>query len=129
MASGSRPHEEKEVATMITGIHALIYSKHLDRVHAFLGDVLGLRSIDAGNGRLIYAAPPTELGVHATDGEPGHELYLICDDIEATVAALKERGVGATPVDDRGWGLVTTLELPGGEKIGLYEPRHPSPLR
>lgn len=114
---------------MITGIHAIICSKHVARVHAFLGDVLDLRSVDAGNGRLMYAAPPTELAVHATEGEPEHELYLMCDDIERTVAELKQRGVAATPVQDRGWGLLTTLELADGEKIGLYEPRHPSPLR
>jgi hypothetical protein len=114
---------------MITGVHAVISSKHVQRVHAFLGEVLKLRSVDAGNGRFFYAAPPTELGVHDTDGEPEHELYLICDDIAATVAALQERGVTATPVEDRGWGLLTTLELAPGETIGLYEPHHPSPLR
>jgi hypothetical protein len=113
---------------MITGIHAILYSKHADRVREFLGDVLQLPSVDAGGGWPIYAAPPTELAVHPTDDEPEHELYLMCDDVNATVATFRERGITATPIQDQGWGLLTTLELPGGERIGLYEPRHPSPL-
>jgi catechol 2,3-dioxygenase-like lactoylglutathione lyase family enzyme len=114
---------------MITGIHAILYSKHADQVRAFLNDVLGLRSVDAGGGWRIFAAPPTELAVHPTDDEPEHELFFICDDVNATVATLAERGIEtASPIADRGWGLVTSLVLPGGEQIGLYEPRHPSPL-
>ena len=114
---------------MITGIHAILYSKHADALRAFLGETLGLRSVDAGGGWPIYAAPPAELAVHPTDDAPEHELYLMCDDVTATVAKLAERGVAASPVLDRGWGLLTTLTLPGGETIGLYEPRHPSPLK
>jgi hypothetical protein len=113
---------------MITGIHAILYSKHADALRAFLSDVLALPSVDAGGGWPIYAAPPTELAVHPTDGEPEHELYLMCDDVNATVAMLAERGIKtASPIADRGWGLLTTIELPGGERIGLYEPRHPRP--
>ncbi|MDP9025762.1 MAG: extradiol dioxygenase [Candidatus Eremiobacteraeota bacterium] len=114
---------------MITGIHALIYSKHAQRIQAFLGEVLELRSVDAREGWPIFAAPPTEIAVHPTEGEPGHELYLMCDDVRATVERLVERGITSTPVEDRGWGLVTQLEFPDGERIGLYEPRHPSPLK
>lgn len=114
---------------MITGIHAILYSKHADAVRAFLGDVLGLRSVDAGGGWPIFAAPPTELAVHPAEEKPEHELYLMCDDIAATVSSLTERGIASTPVQDRGWGLLTMLTLPGGETIGLYEPRHASPLR
>jgi hypothetical protein len=113
---------------MITGIHAILYSKHAEAVRAFLGDILELRSVDAGGGWPIYASPPTELAVHPTDGESAHELYLMCDDVAATVATLNERGVTAEPIEDRGWGLLTTLVLTGGERIGLYEPRHPSPI-
>jgi predicted enzyme related to lactoylglutathione lyase len=113
---------------MIIGMHAVITSRRAERIHAFLGDVLGLKSVDAGNGRLFYAAPPTEIGVHETDGEPGHELYLMCDDVHATVAKLAERGIETAPIADRGWGLVTSIILPDGESIGLYEPRHVSPL-
>lgn len=112
---------------MITGIHAIFYSKHAEKVRAFLGDVLDLPSVDAGGGWPIYAAPPTELAVHPTDGEPEHELYLMCDDVNATVQKLSERGIRTAPVADRGWGLVTSIELEGGEQIGLYEPRHPRP--
>ena len=113
---------------MITGVHAILYSKHSENVRGFLGEVLNWPSVDAGGGWPIYAAPPTEVAVHPTDDAPEHELYLMCDDVNATIAALTERGVTASPVSDRGWGLVTTLTLPGGETIGLYEPRHPSPL-
>lgn len=114
---------------MITGMHALIYSAHAEKVQEFLSDVLGLESVEAGEGWPIFAAPPAELAVHPTDGEPGHELYLMCDDVYATIASFKEKGVACSPVRDRGWGLVTSVELPGGESIGLYEPRHPSPLQ
>jgi hypothetical protein len=118
-----------EAATMITGMHAIIYTKHSDAVHKFLADALGLRSVDAGNARYIYAAPATEIGVHETDDEPEHELYFICDDIKKTVADLNSRGYLTAPVEDRGWGLVTTIALAGDELVGLYEPRHASPLR
>ncbi len=114
---------------MITGIHAIIFSKHVEQVRDFLGDVLELPSVDAGGGWPIFAAPPTELAVHETESEPSHELFLMCDDVHATVAKLAERGIKTTmPIADRGWGLLTTLDLPGGETIGLYEPKHPSPL-
>jgi hypothetical protein len=112
---------------MITGIHAIIYSKHAEAVRSFLADTLGWRSVDAG-GWPIFAAPPTEVAVHPTDDEPEHELYLMCDDVHAAVEALNERGVPSHPIEERSWGLATSLELPGGETIGLYEPRHPSPL-
>ena len=114
---------------MITGIHAIFYTKHSNEMYAFLRDVLELPSVDAGNGRLFFAAPPTELAVHETEDDPEYELWLICDDIAVMVQQLEKKGIKATPVADRGWGLVTTLELPGGDKLGLYEPKHLSPLR
>lgn len=114
---------------MITGVHAIFYTKHSKEMYDFLKDVLELKYVDAGNGRLFFAAPPTEFAVHESDGEPEHELWLICDDIAATVQQLEKKGISATPVVDRGWGLVTTLELPGGDTLGLYEPNHLSPLR
>ncbi len=114
---------------MITGIHAIFYTKRPKEMYDFLRDVLDLRYVDAGNGRLFFAAPPTELAVHETeDGDLEQELWLICDDVAATVQQLEEKGIKTTPVADRGWGLVTTLELPGGDKVGLYEPKHLSPL-
>jgi hypothetical protein len=115
--------------TVISGAHAILYSEDANGVRSFLRDVLGLPSVDAGDGWLIFALPPTEVAVHPTDGPPRHELYLMCDDIDATVDALKGKGVQfAGPVTDEGWGLLTAIELPGGGQLGLYEPRHPSPL-
>jgi hypothetical protein len=115
---------------MISGVHAILFSKHADAVRAFLEDVLELPSVDAGDGWPIFAGPPLEIAVHPADEEPSHELYLMCDDVHAVVAKLAERGIETTmPIADRGWGLVTSLRLPGGEEIGLYEPRHPSPIR
>jgi hypothetical protein len=113
---------------VITGIHAIFYTKHSKEMYDFLKDVLDLHYVDAGNGRLFFAAPPTELAVHETEDDPEHELWLICDDIAATVQQLEKKGIKTTPVADRGWGLVTTLELSGGDKLGLYEPKHLSPL-
>jgi predicted enzyme related to lactoylglutathione lyase len=113
---------------MINGIHAIVYSKDAERVRAFLANVLDLRSVDAGGGWLIFAAPPTELAVHPTDEEAEHELYLMCDDVKAAVAKLTEHGIKSTSIQDRGWGLVTSVEIADGESVGLYEPRHDSPL-
>ncbi|HVR46437.1 MAG TPA: VOC family protein [Candidatus Binatia bacterium] len=110
-------------------MHVILFSRHAEKVREFLGDVLGLRSVDAGEGWPIFAAPPTELAVHPTDGEPEHEVFLMCDDVNAVVARLAQRGIQTDgPISDQSWGLSTTLLLPGGERIGLYEPRHPSPL-
>lgn len=113
---------------MITGAHAVIFTKDADRVRAFLRDVLGFPSVDAGGGWLIFALPPAELAAHPTDQDPHHQLYLMCDDVHATVAELQDRGVKFTaPINDVGWGLLTALELPDGGELALYEPRHPRP--
>ena len=113
---------------MISGIHAIIYSKQADRLREFFRDVLKLPSVDAGHGWLIFAAPPTELAVHP-DQNGYHELYLMCDDIQATSADLRAKGVElATPIADRGWGLVTRLKLPSGDQVGLYQPKHPTAI-
>ena len=115
---------------MINGVHAILFSREADKVRAFLGDVLGLASVDAGHGWLIFALPPAELAVHPTDGESRHELYLMCDDIQATLAQLRGKGVPiARDVSDQGWGLVAAIRLPDGEDFPIYEPRHPSPIR
>lgn len=91
--------------------------------------MLGFEAVDAGGGWLIFALPPSELAVHPTDGEPKHALHLMCDDIHATVAALTARGAEFTrPVSDEGFGLMTALAIPGGGELGIYEPRHASPL-
>jgi len=114
---------------MITGVHAIMYSKHAESVRSFLGEVLGLDSVDAGEGWPIFAGPPLEIAVHPTGDEPEHEFFLMCDDVHALVAKLAERGITTKmPIADRGWGLVTVLVLPGGDEIGLYQPKHASPL-
>ncbi|MBV8066733.1 MAG: extradiol dioxygenase [Candidatus Eremiobacteraeota bacterium] len=114
---------------MITGMHVILFSRHAEKVREFLADVLQLRSVDAGEGWPVFAAPPTEIAVHPAEEAPEHEVYLMCDDVNGVVAQLAERGIQTDgPVEDRNWGRSTTIILPGGERIGLYEPRHPSPL-
>ena len=114
---------------MITGVHAIQFTPDADALRAFLRDVLELRSVDAGGGWLIFGLPPAELAAHPSD-ESSTQLYLMCDDIEATTADLQAKGVElARPVSDEGWGLVTAILLPGGGELGLYEPRHPLPPR
>lgn len=111
---------------MINGMHALIYSADADADRVFLSDVLGLSSVDAGDGWLIFALPPAEVAVHPGE-QAVHELYLMCDDIEATVAELTAKGAEFTgPVSDAGWGLLTAIKLPSGGQVGIYEPRHPT---
>jgi len=117
---------------MINGAHVLIYSRDAEADRAFLRDVLGYPYVDTGGGWLIFKLPPAEVGVHPTDGgeagdrEPPTELHLMCDDIEATVARLRERGVEPTrPVIDAGYGIETGIRLPGGAVLGLYQPKHP----
>ena len=115
---------------MITGVHAILYAKDAERVRNFFRDVLEMPFVDAGRGWLIFALPPAEIAAHPVDspaGEEHHELYLMCDDVEATVAMMKSKGVNFTQaVADRGWGLVTQFELPGGGLMGIYQPRHPT---
>ncbi len=118
---------------MIAGAHTIVYSRDADATRAFFRDALGLAGVDAGDGWLIFALPPAELGVHPGPGwgraVGDHELFFMCDDIAQTVAELEARGVEfVAPVSDEGWGLVTRFLIPGAREAGLYEPRHPSPL-
>lgn len=113
---------------MINGAHSIICTRDAQALRDWFRDVLELPSVDAGEGWLIFALPPAELAVHPTDGPPTHELYLMCDDIQATVSKLEAKGVEfSQPVSDRGWGLMTTIRTPDGGELGLYEPRHPRP--
>jgi catechol 2,3-dioxygenase-like lactoylglutathione lyase family enzyme len=113
---------------MITGLHAIMFSPEAEKVRAFFADVLGMPSVDAGGGWLIFAMPPAELAVHPAGGQTRHELYLMCDDIEATLAELRGKGVEvAQDVRDQGWGLMAAIRLPDGSELGIYEPRHPLP--
>ena len=113
---------------MITGLHAIVFSPEAEKVRAFFSDVLDLPSVDAGGGWLIFAMPPAELAVHPADGDSRHELYLMCDDIHATLAELRAKGVRvARDVADQGWGLLAAISLPDGSELPIYQPRHPSP--
>jgi predicted enzyme related to lactoylglutathione lyase len=113
---------------VITGVHAIVFSPEAEKVRAFFKDVLSLPSVDAGGGWLIFALPPAEVAVHPTDGNGHHELYLMCDDIQATLAELRGKGVEvAREATDQGWGLVAAIRLPDGSEFPIYEPRHPSP--
>jgi catechol 2,3-dioxygenase-like lactoylglutathione lyase family enzyme len=110
-------------------MHAIMFSPDAEKVRAFLGDVLGLESVDAGGGWLIFALPPAELAVHPADGAPRHELYLMCDDIEATLADLRAKEVEvAREVSNQGWGLLAAIRLPDGTEFPIYQPRHASPI-
>lgn len=111
---------------MITGIHTIVSSTDAVKTRAFFRDILGLRSVDAGGGWLIFALPPAELAVHPDDRGGQHQLYLMCEDIEKTMASMTRKGVKFTrPVADRGWGLITALRLPGAGELWLYQPKHP----
>jgi catechol 2,3-dioxygenase-like lactoylglutathione lyase family enzyme len=111
-------------------MHAIVFSSEAEKVRAFFADVLGMPSVDAGGGWLIFAMPPAELAVHPADGDSHHELYLMCDNIQATLAELRARGVEvARGVSDQGWGLLAAIRLPDGSEFPIYEPRHPSPLQ
>jgi catechol 2,3-dioxygenase-like lactoylglutathione lyase family enzyme len=106
---------------MIIGAHVIVYSRDPEADRVFLRDVLGFDSVDAGDGWLIFALPPAEVAVHPDDAGGRHELYLMCDDIEATAARL---GITA-PIKEQRWGRLLDIELPSGARIGLYQPKHP----
>jgi catechol 2,3-dioxygenase-like lactoylglutathione lyase family enzyme len=113
---------------MIFGAHVILYSKDAEADRAFLRDVLGFSSVDAGHGWLIFALPPAEVAVHPTDGPPASELFFMTEDLAAEIDALAARGVSCAPVEEARWGSVTKVGLPGGGEVGLYQPRHASPL-
>ena len=113
----------------ITGAHVLLYTPEAEALRATLRDVLGWEHVDAGDGWLIFALPPAELGVHPSEGDAKHELLLMCDDVYATKAELEAKGIEvAGEPKDEGFGVVVTLDLPGGVEILLYEPRHPTAI-
>jgi hypothetical protein len=112
---------------MITGAHSIIYSKDPEADRVFLRDVLKFPNVDVGGGWLIFSLPPGEVAVHPAEKNDVHELYLMCDDVKGFVAEMKKRRASCGPILNRGWGLLTELTLPGGGKLGVYEPRHPRP--
>ena len=113
---------------MITGTHVLLYSQDPEADRAFFRDILGFRSVDAGKGWLIFALPPAEMGIHpaGAGATPGAELYLMCDDLRATMKTLEAKKVKCTAVEEALWGMKTTFKLPSGGEVGLYQPRHPT---
>ena len=116
---------------MITGAHAIVFAEDPEAARAFFAEALSLRAVDAGGGWLIFALPPAELACHPTapDDSGRHELYLMCDDVEATMAELEGKGVEfVAPITDAGFGRMTRMRMPGGGELGLYQPTHPSPL-
>jgi hypothetical protein len=123
---------------MINGVHLLLYSRDPEADRAFFRDVLGFGSVDAGGGWLIFALPPAEAAIHPGDGtfverHADHELsgsvvYLMCDDLTATMESLKGKGVETTEIVEVRWGITTTVRLPGGGGLGLYQPRHATAL-
>ena len=112
---------------MIIGAHSIIYSMSPEADRAFLRDVLKFPNVDVGDGWLIFALPPAELAVHPSTKNDIHEFYLMCDDVGALVETLEKRKVACGPIQDLGWGLLTQVRLPGGGKLGIYQPRHARP--
>jgi hypothetical protein len=113
---------------MITGTHTIILTKEAEAVRTLFRDVLGFPAVDAGGGWLIFALPPAELAAHPADEADRYELYLMCDDVRATVGELERKGIEfSRPISEEDFGLLTAIKLPGGGDLGLYEPRHPIP--
>lgn len=129
---------DREGIAMITGAHFLFYSQDPEADRLFFRDVLGFRAVDAGSGWLIFALPPAEMGVHPTNGDfvqrhaehalCGSVLYLMCDELRSTIKTLEAKNVGCTDIEEAEWGLSTTIKLPSGGEIGLYQPAHPTAL-
>jgi hypothetical protein len=112
---------------MIIGAHSIVYSRNPEADRAFFRDVLELAGVDVGGGWLIFGLPPAEVAFHPSEENDVHELYLMVDDVEAFRASLAGRKVGCSPVEAMGWGLLTHVPLPGGGKLGVYQPRHARP--
>jgi hypothetical protein len=116
---------------MITGAHSIIYSTDAEADREFLRGVLKLTNVDVGHGWLIFGLPPAEVAVHPSEKNDVHEFYLMCDDVNAFIAELTKHKVACEPVQDQRYGLFTKLTLPGGGKLGVYQPRHarPKPMK
>jgi hypothetical protein len=112
---------------MIIGAHSVIYSQNPDADRAFLRDVLKLSGVDAGGGWLIFGLPPSELAVHPSANNDVHEFYLMCDDVEAFVAEMGSHQVSCSPIQRERWGILVHITLPGGGRLGVYQPTHPRP--
>jgi len=113
---------------MIFGAHVIVYSKDATADRAFLRDVLGFSAVDAGHGWLIFALPPAEAAVHPAEENGRHELYFMCNDLQAEISALGQKGISCSEVQEARWGSITHIRLPGGGDVGLYQPKHPIAL-
>ena len=113
---------------MISGAHVILYSKDAEADRAFFRDVLGFPAVDAGRGWLIFALPPAEAAFHPSDQNGAHELYFLCDDLQAEIAGLAKKNVKCSEVHEERWGSITKVRLPGGGDVGLYQPKHPTAL-
>jgi catechol 2,3-dioxygenase-like lactoylglutathione lyase family enzyme len=113
---------------MIFGAHVIVHSNDATADRTFFREILGLSSVDAGGGWLIFALPPAEMAIHPAEESARHELYLMCDDLEAEIQALGAKGVRCSEVAEARWGSVTRIRLPGGGEVGLYQPKHPLAL-
>jgi hypothetical protein len=112
---------------MIIGAHSIIYSKNADADRAFLRDVIGFPSVDVGGGWLIFGLPPSEVACHPSERNDVHEFYLMCDDIEAFIADMSAKQVACTAIHEEPWGRLVDITLPGGGKLGVYQPLHARP--
>jgi catechol 2,3-dioxygenase-like lactoylglutathione lyase family enzyme len=110
---------------MIFAAHVVVYSRDPEADRAFFRDVLGFPAVDAGHGWLIFALPPAECAFHPGEENDVHELYFVCDDLPAEMARLAAQGVSCGEVEQARWGSITKITIPGGGRIGLYQPRHP----
>jgi catechol 2,3-dioxygenase-like lactoylglutathione lyase family enzyme len=117
------------INNMIAGAHVIVYSKDAEADRVFFRDVLGFASVDAGHGWLIFALPPAELAFHPAEDNNRHELYFLCEDLEAEIIALTGRGVVCSAVKEAGWGSIAKFQLPGGGEVSLYQPKHPTAVR
>ena len=112
---------------MIIGAHSIIYSTDPEADRSFLRDILGLPNVDVGGGWLIFGLPPAEVAVHPGEENDVHEFYLMCDDVNAFIAEMKKHRIACSEVHNQGWGMLTQITLPGGGKLGVYQPRHARP--
>ncbi len=113
--------------TIISGVHSIIYSSNPEADKIFFKDILKLPNVDIGHGWLIFALPPSEIAVHPSNGNVMHEIYLMCDDINLFVEEMSVHKVICSAIENQRWGLLVYLTLPGGSKLGVYEPRHARP--
>jgi len=113
---------------MIIGAHVVLYSKDADADRAFFRDILGLKSVDAGRGWLIFALPPAEAAFHPSESNGPHELFFMCDNLTAEMSALAKKNVAFSEIKEARWGSIVKMKLPGGGDVSLYQPKHPTAL-